>query len=391
MLVKPFSSIRLNDTINLITKPDIKNVLKVIHSVVAKSKIYFLNHNNDSNYFETIKTSNKFVKSKILIEDNEESFYIHEQSNSNYSVTSLLVALHIKEFIEGKIKIHEQVSETKIKNMCFHFDSSKMCVEPLTLFYTEENILEEFLSKHKEIKKPIYNFVSKSQYNHKIWKISNQCEIDEIINIFLNIKNLYLADGHHRINAYKQLYLKNSNSADKGIKNGFFLANIVLKKQIILSNFCRIFSLDEKIFYNFFLTNIKSFFDIKLLREITMPQTFFTLTLLFKEKIFSLSLKEKYINKNCISSVEIFDSYILPFFNRQNLSEENENNNFFIGGEKLKKLINLRSCNDNKLWIILASPTIEDIIKVSNQNKFLPKKSTYFEPKFEHGFFTFKF
>lgn len=388
MLIKPFSSIRLNDTMDLITKPDTKTILRAIHSVVVNSKIYFLNHNNDSNYFETIKTSNKFLKSKILIEDNEESFYIHEQSNNNYSVTTLLVTLHIKEFINGKIKIHEQVSETKIKSMCSHFNISKMCVEPLTLFCTEENTLEAFLSKYKRIKKPIYNFISKFGYNHKIWKINSRCEIDEIINIFLNIKKLYLADGHHRINAYKQLYLKNSNL---GVNNGLFLANIVLKKQIILSNFCRVFSISEKLFYNSFLSSLKTFFDIKILEEVVMPQTFFTVTLLFKEKIFLLLLKNKYISKNYISSVEVFNSYILCFFDKKNLSEENENNNFFIGGEKLKKLIHLRAYNDNKLWVILASPSIEDIIEISNQNKFLPKKSTYFEPKFEYGFFTFKF
>ena len=49
-----------------------------------------------------------------------------------------------------------------------------------------------------EKQKAVYDFVSEDGIGHKVWLVSDEKDISELIVLFEKVPNLYIADGHHR-------------------------------------------------------------------------------------------------------------------------------------------------------------------------------------------------
>lgn len=49
-----------------------------------------------------------------------------------------------------------------------------------------------------EKREPIYDFISEDGIGHTVWVIDNPVIVNEIVDMFKEVENLYIADGHHR-------------------------------------------------------------------------------------------------------------------------------------------------------------------------------------------------
>ena len=70
----------------------------------------------------------------------------------------------------------------------------------------------------------MYDFVSEDGIGHKVWLISEQEDISELIKLFQKIPSIYIADGHHR----------NASAVKVGLKKERINLIIQEKKNLII-------------------------------------------------------------------------------------------------------------------------------------------------------------
>ena len=58
--------------------------------------------------------------------------------------------------------------------------------------------MKRFIASWKEEHAPIYTFTAEDGVRHVAWKIADEEVITSLVNLFEDIPNLYIADGHHR-------------------------------------------------------------------------------------------------------------------------------------------------------------------------------------------------
>lgn len=58
--------------------------------------------------------------------------------------------------------------------------------------------MKRFIASWKEEHAPIYTFTAEDGVEHVAWKIADEEVIASLVNVFEDIPNLYIADGHHR-------------------------------------------------------------------------------------------------------------------------------------------------------------------------------------------------
>ena len=58
--------------------------------------------------------------------------------------------------------------------------------------------MKHFIASWKEKHTPIYTFTAEDGVEHVAWKIADEEVIASLVNLFEDIPNLYIADGHHR-------------------------------------------------------------------------------------------------------------------------------------------------------------------------------------------------
>ena len=69
---------------------------------------------------------------------------------------------------------------------------------PIFLTYRTKEEVKHFIASWKEKHTPIYTFTAEDGVEHVAWKIADEEVIASLVNLFEDIPNLYIADGHHR-------------------------------------------------------------------------------------------------------------------------------------------------------------------------------------------------
>ena len=69
---------------------------------------------------------------------------------------------------------------------------------PIFLAYKENADAKAIIDGWTAAVKPVYDFVSDDGIGHTVWVIDSDTEIGMLVDSFKKVKNLYIADGHHR-------------------------------------------------------------------------------------------------------------------------------------------------------------------------------------------------
>jgi uncharacterized protein (DUF1015 family) len=98
------------------------------------------------------------------------------------------------------------------------------------------------------------------------------------------------------------------------------------------------------------------------------------------------------LQKHCLLDIEVLHKHILEPF--MGLSEEKIKSGdyvHYISGDKdISKILKPVKPGKYQIGFILNPTTFEDIIKISNHGKTMPRKSTYFYPKVPSGIVMYK-
>lgn len=331
--------------------------------------------------YELIKLKIKsFIKSQILFKEDSSSYYIYQKSDKNNSYTGIIAATSINDYLNNKIKIHEQTISKREKMFRDYLDITEFNAEPVLLSHTPNEKINIILKKYVGLRSE-YEFTTTNKCLHKLWIVNDFKDILNITNSFKEIDTLYIADGHHRC-ASSALLSKDKISEE----SNYFMSFLINENQLNILNFNRLIKHTNNLSVDDLIDRIKVSFKVTIKNNTFSPTLKDEIGMYINNKWYSLiAKKKKYSSISSSLDPSILTDYILkPILNIKD--ERTDENLAFYNGNITLDDIKLKV--DNKEYavaFILKPIPFYSIKKVADKNEILPPKSTYVEPKIRSG------
>ncbi len=177
---------------------------------IRKEPLSFLRIDRaETNFSDEVDTydSKVYEKAKELLQemieqgsfevDKEECYYVYELVMDGRSQTGLVACASVDDYLNNVIKKHENTREDKEQDRISHVNICNAQTGPIFLAYRSREEINTVVEETKK-EEPLYYFDSADGIGHHVWRISGKERITTLKDAFLNISEIYIADGHHR-------------------------------------------------------------------------------------------------------------------------------------------------------------------------------------------------
>lgn len=290
----------------------------------------------------------KQLENNSFYQSDNEHFYIIKVKSENLESIGLIARLNVYE-IANKLHLHEKTTAIKVQKYVDDLLKHNILTSPLIISHDSSNTIDEYLrseaedSNHAEV----VNIPNK----YKVWRVKNN---QEIINLFAKeVDQLFLADGHHRLEALKKTNKK------------FFYAYLVSNQYLKSRNIYRVYESIDKTKINKLIQTLQKYYSIKKYAEsLNYTQLLLdTPALIYNNEVFLFN-----------SNAQDLDFFLeLIYKDLSNGTINFINYNQFPDIEKIYR----------KLCVFIPKININSLIAKGNIR--LPTHSSYFEPKIPDG------
>jgi len=332
------------------------------------------------------------IKDGYFITDNEECYYIYELMMNGRSQTGLVACSAIDDYLNNIIKKHENTREDKEIDRIRHVDTCNAQTGPIFLAYRSRQNINEIIDKVKR-EEPLYYFTSTDGIGHHVWRIADSETIDDIRKSFAGIKDIYIADGHHRAASAVKVGLKRrkENPAYTGNEEfNFFLSVLFPHDQLKILPYNRtVTDLNGYTAEEFIKKIEENFTVIKIGKKPYDPKEKGEFGMLLDGQWYCLKAREEIRQSNDpVKSldVSILQDYLLgPVLGINDPRKDKRID--FIGGIRGLMELERRTTQDMKVAFSMYPTSIDELFAVSDAGMLMPPKSTWFEPKLRSGLF----
>ena len=331
---------------------------------ILRPDVYFNKKLTEDEFYEISRNYYQKLINDNIIYKSEDEYFLYRIDSKDHSQTGLISLLNIQDYLNNNIKPHEKILVSKGKERAEQLSKVKFQLSPIYLFYDDQNI-DLDLDIHHE-KKPIIKFKS-GNYTHSIYKTKTDFS-------GINFKELYVADGHHRIEGFAQLDVK---------KDTKFMAIIFPKSKCSNMSYDRSVKFPKKYNKDSFIIDLEKYFHIEELKYHENIDRFFVIY--FQGKFIKIDLKNDFSSNgaDCIDFAEFILKEILKIEDETN----DERVEFVPPTLGTDYLINQVDTGIRDISTIMRPVSMDLVIDYSKNKKFMPPKATWFDPKPLDGLF----
>lgn len=355
---------------------------------------------HDKKVYEKARDNlNGMIERGEFIQDECECLYIYRQVMNGRSQTGLVFCAAIDDYINNVIKKHEFTRADKEEDRTKHVDYCDANTGPIFLTYKYNKYLNEIVKAY--IKKQWeYDFISEDGIRHTVWVIRHPNVIKVMKDLFGEIKNFYIADGHHRTASAVKVGMmrrkENPNYTGEEEFN-FFLAVAFPDNELKIMDYNRVVKDLNGYTKKEFIEKLKEKFYIEEAegdKKINgfSPSRRNTFGMNIDGEWYYLIAKEgSFDEMHPIKRLDVSilqDNILEPILGIEDVRTSDRID--FIGGIRGISELNRRVNKDMKLAFSMYPPDIQDVMAVANIGEVMPPKSTWFEPKLRSGLFIHK-
>lgn len=348
---------------------------------------------HDPRVYEKAKENyQQFKKNGWLIQDEEEHYYVYAQTMNGRTQYGLVVAASVEDYMTGVIKKHELTRRDKEEDRMKHVRINNANIEPVFFTYPHREDIDAIV-KDVTSTPPEYDFKADNDgTEHRFWIIKDKNVIRKITDIFTQIPNMYIADGHHRSAAAAlvgdEKRKENPHHTGKEEYN-YFLAVCFPDNQLNIIDYNRLVKDLNGLTDEEFLQALAKHFTVeKKEKEIYHPQALHNFSLYLSGDWYSLTAhKECYDDSDPVGvlDVSISSRYILDeILGIKDLRTDKRID--FVGGIRgLGELKRRVDSGEMRVALALYPVSMQQLIAISDSGNIMPPKTTWFEPKLRSG------
>jgi len=348
------------------------------------------NNSKSKEQFELMK------KSSVLTKDNKNSFYIYKISTKDHAQVGIVGTAKLSAYDNLHIRGHEEIYLERAQKRQKEMDNLNAQVGPIYVIHPDNEELNEIIKK-EIISKPTYSFEALDHCKHEMWIINEESKVLKICDLFNTINRIYIADGHHRIEALSKFaeFKKHQNPNHTGKESyNYFMVAIFPKSQARILDYNRLI----KDLYGYspsdFIKQIKKNFSVQKQDTSYKPKETRSFGMYLDKNWYSIKLKknpEKNLFRIINLDINILHEYLLEPILGVGDPRYDQRIDFiagFHGLDSIEKKVNL---GEAKIGFSLLATRIEDVIDFADQKLTMPPKSTWFDPKPLDGLVAYDF
>jgi uncharacterized protein (DUF1015 family) len=328
-------------------------------------------------------------KEAPLIQDEEPKFYVYKLTMGTQEQAGIAATFSVEDYDNNVILKHEKTRKVKEDDRTNHIVTTKAQTGGVFLTYRGVNEINAAVEKTMETES-LYKFTSEDGIEHVLWEMPEDYN-DIVIFEIEKVKNLYIADGHHRAASASraQKVMKEQSTSHTGEEEyNFFFAVLFPAEQLKIMPYNRVvFNLNNLSTQEFF-EKVKKNFSLEKTENPNPPERK-TFCMFIENQWYLLKPNENVkevegsVGENL--DVSILQNYLLnPILGIKD--PRTDSNIDFIGGIRgtgeLERLV-----NDGKAKVAFSMfpVSVDDLMNIADAGEVMPPKSTWFEPKLRDG------
>ncbi len=333
----------------------------------------------------------KMITDGVLVKDEKPMLYVYELTMDGRSQTGLVACTSIDEYMQGIIKKHELTREDKEQDRIRHVDICNANTGPIFLAYRTVDEISEIVDNVKK-NAPVYDFTAEDGIIHRAWIIDDEETINRLVKLFKDVPNLYIADGHHRNASAAKVGLKrrNENPNYTGDEEfNYYLAVIFPSDQLKILDYNRVVKDLNGLSEEEFIKKLSEKFDIVETEGRAKPNKAYDFGMYMDGKWYMLTAKDEIKSKDAVKGLDVSilqDNVLIPILGIGDIRTDKRID--FVGGIRgLGELEKRVDSGEMKVAFAMYPTSIEQLMTIADENKIMPPKSTWFEPKLRSGLF----
>jgi len=238
--VNPFKALRpSSEYVSEVAIPNIEYLTENTKRAQLRNNTWsYLNVFNAENN-ATAKQQFEVMKNKSIVsKDQENYFYLYRISNKKSTQIGIVGTAKLSSYHDFNIRGHEDIflelAQTRLEQM----DNLNAQIGPIYGVCPDNEDLKNLMNKESD-KLPLYSFDALDECKHEMWIIKEQNKINKICKLFDKIERIYIADGHHRMEALLNLAetKKQQNINHTGTEPyNFFMVAVFPKSQVTIGS-----------------------------------------------------------------------------------------------------------------------------------------------------------
>ena len=330
------------------------------------------------------------VADKTFITDQDKTYYIYALTMDGRTQTGLVACASIDDYLNNVIKKHENTRAEKEVDRIKHVDTLSAQTGPIFLAYRADEVITGAVNSTKE-SPCLYDFVSPDGIRHQVWKMTDESMVSDVDKAFESIDSIYIADGHHRAASAVKVGLKRreENPGFTGDEEfNFFLAVLFPDEELKILLYNRVVKDLNGLSKEAFLSKVEDNFELSMSDVPVSPDKKGTYGMFLDNTWYLLKAKGKILSDDAVDGLDVAvlqNSLLEPVLGITDPKTDKRID--FVGGIRGLKELERRCSLDCVVAFSMYPTSISELFAVSDNNRLMPPKSTWFEPKLRSGLF----
>lgn len=333
-------------------------------------------------------------KLEVLVKEDQPCYYLYQLTDVKLQIsyTGIVGLASVDDYLEGKIKVHENTLSKKEEALVKHVDYVKAVGEPVLLTFEGGDWYDKLVGQVESVK-PLFDFVGDEAVHTEIWPITDP-ELQASIRSHMEaLPAFYIADGHHRsagaVRYGQKMRTEHPEYTGEESFN-YFLSFFIPTDKLKIFEFNRLVKDLGTLSKAEFLAALEENF---ILEEIGHSK----LQIKKKNHLFGMYLDKTWYGLDLKPGVSVGDSVLdkLDVSILENLilknilhihdSKSDDRLSFVDGTKGIHRLQELVDIGEFQVAFSLYPTKIEEVVAVADHKMIMPPKSTWFEPKLRTG------
>ncbi|SFT40851.1 Uncharacterized conserved protein, DUF1015 family [Lishizhenia tianjinensis] len=336
----------------------------------------------------------EFCAQGILQQEDEEALYVYQQTKNGHVYTGVIAGASVEEYNNDLIKKHEATLTEREEMFTNYLDIVGFNAEPVLISHRKDKLIDDLLEIICSAR-PEYEFCTADTVKHELWVVQDVLK-EKLIEAYQSIEATYIADGHHRSasSALLSERLKERNPNATGDKNyNYILGFLIDETRLTILEFNRLVKTMNGHTPQEILSALEENFEVSKLDGACSPENMHEMHCCMDGNWYKLKCKPNILKSDDVVDqidAQILTKYILsPIFDIKDL-KTNKDINFISGEEGHLGVEREIAKGKYKVGFVLFPVTIDQVKAVADENKIMPPKSTWVEPKMRSGLTIYK-
>lgn len=343
-------------------------------------------------YDKAAETLEQWIDDKVMVQDDEPSYYIYELVMNGRSQTGLICGSSCDDYYKGIIKKHEFTRPEKELDRINHIKTTRAETGIVFLAYNDQEDVQTIIENWKKSHDATYDFVAEDGIRHTLWVMDDYAKVALVTRLFSEeVPATYIADGHHRAaSAGKVCQEMRDNgmyiTGDEAFN--YFITCIFPASQLEILDYNRVVKDLNGMGAEQFLFALEANFEVTpTVKEQYKPKQPHEFGMYLDGEWYKLVARKGTYTEDPIGvlDVTILQNNILSKLLEINDPRTDKRVDFVGGIRGLGELEKRVDSGDMEAAFACYPVSIKQLFDIADSGQVMPPKSTWFEPKLRDG------